>query len=196
MYENSRIKPNDKLNWLCKIRNILFKYGFNDVWIKPCVINEKLFIPEFKQTVVDNFISEALSYFETSPKCSLYQYIHDGHNLQFYLSRSINCRYKPLLCRYRINAHSLNIETGRYFNIARNQRFCNMCNMRIIEDEFHFILECKKYEDIRHKYIKPYYFRNPSAFKLVQLLSVRNIKTLNNLGKYLYVAEKLRNNNN
>jgi hypothetical protein len=34
---------------------------------------------------------------------------------------------------------------------------------------------------------------NPSAFKLTQLLSVQNIKELNNLGKYLYVAEKNRN---
>jgi hypothetical protein len=34
---------------------------------------------------------------------------------------------------------------------------------------------------------------NPSAFKLTQLLSVQNIKELNNLGKYLYVAEKIHN---
>jgi hypothetical protein len=45
----------------------------------------------------------------------------------------------------------------------------------------------------RRKYIKPYYCINPSAFKLTQLLSVQNIKELNNLGKYLYVAGKIRN---
>ena len=33
----------------------------------------------------------------------------------------------------------------------------------------------------------------PSCFKLVQLLSVRNIKELNNLGKYLLLSEKIRN---
>jgi hypothetical protein len=42
--------------------------------------------------------------------------------------------------------------------------------------------------EIRRKYIKPYYCINPSAFKLTQLLSVQNIKEVNNLGKYLYVA--------
>ena len=35
-----------------------------------------------------------------------------------------------------------------------------------IEDEYHFILECSKYVEIRRKYIKPYYCINPSAFKL------------------------------
>ena len=65
-----------------------------------------------------------------------------------------------------------------------------MCNNNDIEDEYHFILECSKYVKIRRKYIKPYYCINPSVFKLTQLLSVQNIKELNNLGKYLYVAEK------
>ena len=66
-----------------------------------------------------------------------------------------------------------------------------------------------------NKYIKPYYWTKPSAFKLVQLLSVCNIKLvqllsvcniklvqllsvcnikeLNNIGKFLYSAEKVRN---
>jgi hypothetical protein len=45
---------------------------------------------------------------------------------------------------------------------------------------------------MRKKYIKPYSWKKPSAFKLVQLLSVCNIKDLNNLGKFLYFAEKVR----
>ena len=46
---------------------------------------------------------------------------------------------------------------------------------------------------MRKKYIKPYYWKKPSAFKLVLLLSVCNIKELNNLGNVLYSAEKVRN---
>jgi hypothetical protein len=41
--------------------------------------------------------------------------------------------------------------------------------------------------------LKKYYWQMPSCFKLIQLLSVRNIKELNNLGKYLLLAEKNRN---
>jgi hypothetical protein len=73
--------------------------------------------------------------------------------------------FKPLISRYRLHAHSLNIETGRYYNIDRHARICNMCNNNDIEDEYHFILECSKYVEIRRKYIKPYYCINPSAFK-------------------------------
>jgi len=54
-------------------------------------------------------------------------------------------------------------------------------------------LQCEKYIDVRRKYLKKYYGQRPSCFKLVQLLSVRNIKELSNLGKYLLLAEKIRN---
>jgi hypothetical protein len=57
----------------------------------------------------------------------------------------------------------------------------------------HILLQCEKYIDVRRKYLKKYYWQRPSCFKLVQLLSVHNIKELNNLGKYLLLAEKIRN---
>lgn len=99
-----------------------------------------------------------------------------SHGLQFFLSRPVNFRYKPLISKYCIHAHNLNHETGRFLNINRNDRICNVCNCDSVEDEYHFILECIGYKDIRMKYINPYYWRNPSVFKLIQLLSFRNIK--------------------
>jgi hypothetical protein len=62
----------------------------------------------------------------------------------------------------------------------------------VVEDEYHFILECEKHQLIREEYLK-YYRKRPLCFKLVQLLSSQNIKELNNLGKYLCISEKLRN---
>ena len=193
MFESSAFKPNDKLNWGCKIRDILCKYGFNHVWLSQNVVNEDIFMLEFKQRVIDTFLNEAISFFEESPKCHFYKYIYDDHNLQLYLSRPVNYMFKPLISRFRLHAHSLNIEIGRYYNIDRHARICSMCNNNDIEGEYHFILECSKYVEIRRKYIKPDYCINPSAFKLTQLVSVQNIKDLSNLGNYLYVAEKIRN---
>lgn len=193
MYESSAVKPNDKLNWSCRIKDLLCNHGFNHIWLSQNVIDEDVFMSEFKQRITDRFITEAISFFEESPKCHFYRYMYDNHGLQFYLSKSVNYRYKPLISKYRLHAHNLNIETGRYFSVDRNERICNMCNYNHIEDEYHFILECVKYKDIRMKYIKPYYWRRPSVYKLIQLLSVHNIKELNNIGKYLYIAEKIRN---
>ena len=53
-----------------------------------------------------------------------------------------------------------------------------MCDMNDVEDEYHFILECPFYKNLRHLYIKKYYWSKPSVFNLVQLLSVQNRKEL------------------
>ena len=67
-----------------------------------------------------------------------------------------------------------------------------MCNLHDIEDEFHFILKCPLYDELRKKYIKKFYYVKPSVFKLVQLLNVKNTRELSNLGKFLEYATNLR----
>ena len=103
-----------------------------------------------------------------------------------------NC-YTILITRFRVSAHTLLIEKGRYHNIERGKkRICQMCDMNDVEDEHHFILKCPFYTHLRHLYIKKYYWSKPSVFKLVQLLSVQNRKELCNIGKYLKHALYIR----
>jgi hypothetical protein len=53
---------------------ILCKYGFNHVWLSQNVVNEDIFMLEFKQRVIDTFLNEAISFFEESPKCHFYRF--------------------------------------------------------------------------------------------------------------------------
>ena len=106
----------------------------------------------------------------------------------------IICSSTCICIRIRLSSHNLFIETGRYTDIVRNERKCILCNLNALEDEFHFALQCTKYNDLRTTYIKKYYWSRPSTFKLVQLLSVENRKELCNLGKFNHFACKARNN--
>ena len=40
-----------------------------------------------------------------------------------------------------------------------------------MEDEFHFVLVCPGFLDIREKYIKTYYYRKPSFLNLYNCLA-------------------------
>ena len=63
------------------------------------------------------------------------------------------------------------IETGRWRRphcIPREDRKCITCNT--IEDEYHFVIECSIFTDLRKRYISKYYWTNPSMYKLKQLL--------------------------
>ena len=59
-------------------------------------------------------------------------------------------KFKIALAKLRVSSHRLEIEMGR---LARPERIefddpkCKLCNK--LEDEFHFVLECPLYNDIR-----------------------------------------------
>ena len=41
-----------------------------------------------------------------------------------------------------------------------NATYC-MCNLNVVEDEYHFIPQCEKYIDVRRKYSNKYYWQKP-----------------------------------
>ena len=67
-----------------------------------------------------------------------------------------------------INNLELFIEKGRHSGIARYNRLCKCCSRNDIEDEYHFILVCPCYLDLRQKLIKKFYFYKASVFKFVK----------------------------
>ena len=96
-------------------------------------------------------------HFLMSHTCHLYRHIFDNNVLQFYLDRPDNYIHKPYISKMRISAHNLNIETGRFYNLDRHERVCSMCNLNVVENEYHFILQCEKHIDVRRRYLKKYY---------------------------------------
>lgn len=186
---NSNV-PNE--NWASLVKNELYNIGLGHYWNSQSVPNNKLFTLEVKTRLKDIFIQSCRANMEASSKCILYKNIVDSFCLQYYLRKSIPTKLKYQLCKFRISSHNLLIETGRYTNVTRNERRCQLCDHGEIEDEYHFILCCPFYIDIRLKFIKPYYYRRPSMLKLVQLLSSTSVKRLTNLAKYLQSACKRR----
>ena len=138
---------------------------------------------------------EIMSSLSSFSRGQIYQYVIDKFEIQYYLTKSIDDTYKKNIAKIRLSSHNLNIESGRYTNEARNNRKCVKCNHEDLEDEFHFLFKCPFYSDLR-EYIKTYYCRRPSVFKMIQLLSTKNLKELRNLGKYIESALKRRNSNN
>ena len=61
-----------------------------------------------------------------------------------------------------------------------------------VEDEFHFLLECRLYNEIRKKYIKKYYWGRPNMIKLKELMITNNERMLLNLAIYTERAFKIR----
>ena len=98
------------------------------------------------------------------------------------------------LASLRLSSHKLRIETDRYSRnrIDRVQRKCLNCNLNDLEDEYHFVLICLMYNDLRTTNIKKYYFGRPSVYKFVELFKSTHKYTVKDLSKYVYEAFQFR----
>ena len=65
---------------------------------------------------------------------------------------------------------------------------CEYCELNDIEDEYHFIIKCPCYHELRRKYIKKYFYNRPSMAKFIELLSSDRKPILFNLAQFLKAA--------
>ena len=79
---------------------------------------------------------------------------------------------RSALTIFRPSAHNLHIETGRYKHgkerLKPNDRICKQCTANIMEDEFHFLMGCSHYKDIRARFFNKIYSHSP-IFKTLKL---------------------------
>ena len=90
-----------------------------------------------------------------SPKLAFYHGIKQSFEKEPYLDMISNASIRYSTTRLRISAHRLEIESGRYKNIPRDERTCKWCQLSLsgnfIEDEIHVLYNCDLYNNLRIK---------------------------------------------
>ncbi len=69
-----------------------------------------------------------------------------------YLNTIEPMQHRKARTGFRVSAHDLPTERARYKRppTPLEQRICNICPSKPIEDEFHFLMECDKAKDDRN----------------------------------------------
>jgi len=98
-------------------------------------------------------------------------------------------------CRLRLSVHPLRMQTGRYDRprTEPEDRYCLCCDLRDLEDEYHFVCICPCYMAIRKKYLRKDLYDNPSMFKFINYLNSQNKIELVNLSSFVKDALAIRN---
>ena len=156
----------NEINWITKVRNPLQQNGFNNVWLFPSSVNIKQFIPILRSRLIDIYIDEWHRDITKRSSLVLYRNLEDSFERSRYLDVMKITEFGNVLAKVRLSPHDLNIEQGRCRNITRNERKCLVCNLDEIQDEYHFILVCPLYHELRKTYIEKYFYKRPSVFKL------------------------------
>ena len=119
-------------------------------------------------------------------RLQFYRELKDNFEFEDYLNLE-DFEMRKTIAKFRCSTHSLEIEKGRHRRpvIDRPERLCKQCNGGHVETEFHFLIECTKYDLLRRKY------------NLAELTNIQQYMhdTLNDkLGEYLIEAFSVREN--
>ena len=85
-------------------------------------------------------------------KLCTYCKFQNSFEMENYLKLGISVQDRNNFNKLRISAHTLQIETGRYTRPKTpiDQRTCQVCNTKAIEDKIHFATGCNEYHEIRN----------------------------------------------
>jgi len=185
-----------KITWVSKVKQLLGELGFNHVWISQGVGDIKCFLSMLKQRLQDIHIQHLHANLNSSTRAIFYKNIATFEFCQYLDTVNIK-KYRFAMTRLRLSSHRLAIETGRWKKptpVPFDERKCTVC--KTLEDEYHFIIECNVFRDLREHYIPEYYWKHPNSFKLIQLVNNCSVSIIQNLATYIFKAFERKTNLN
>ena len=148
---------NLKKPWLHNVKDILKKSGIS--LSSAHLMNPLLITKRVKAYLQAEFIKGWKSELENDKrskghgnKLRTYRSFKTTFSKEYYLEDCIVTKHRQALSRLRMGAHKLQIEVDRYTTknrIPPEQRICKICNLGICEDEFHLVMVCPKYHNLR-----------------------------------------------
>ena len=162
LYQRSLI--NVTRSWVTEVRNLLCNCGFAEVWYNQSVRYNEDFLKVVTQRIYDIYSQDWSAKLHESPSSRTYILYKDALIFSKYISEIKIEKWRISLTRFRTNNHKLAIETGRWNKLPINERKCNFCLE--LEDEFHFLLECKLYITLRKRILPKYYWNRTNIFEI------------------------------
>ena len=190
-----RLDESGKTTWASHIKSMLFRFGFGYIWISQDVGNSKLLMHLFTERLKDCYFQEWLSKVVESEKAEHYKHFKSLLEVEKYLTLDLCFKFRQALAKFRCSSHNLMIEKGRHLDLDRIFRNCPFClkrNIYTIEDEYHFLMVCPQYEDIRYIYFPENMLNYVTIDKFYSFISSRNEQMITSLAKYLYYAFERR----
>ena len=159
-----------KQNWASCVKDLLSRLGFLEVWESQGVGNIQAFLNMSKQRLRDVFTQDWHSWLRNSTSEKKRNLIFANFQYQKYLDILNIVKYRKSLSRLRLSSQRLEVKVGRWVKpnkVPYGNIKCKICN--VLEDEFHFCLECPLYAELRNKYISNYNWCRPNNPKFIHL---------------------------
>ncbi|MCG8046717.1 MAG: reverse transcriptase domain-containing protein [Candidatus Thiodiazotropha endolucinida] len=184
LFDNKKCKS----PWLENIKQLIEKSGFSNIWAAPYQLNSRWFCQSFKQKLQDMFLQKWDALCNVSSSGLNYRIFKTKFEMNNFISNLTNKECKSLIA-FRTRNHKMPVETGRWHSIPLNERLCTLCSSDV-GDEYHYLLQCKFFENDRKKYISTYYTKRPNTHKLHELMNVTNVQAQKRLTRFVEIILK------
>jgi hypothetical protein len=166
---------NCQFSWLNYVESILNECGLSYAWLNQYFISEEWLKISVNTCLQDQFQQTVETWhanIDTGSKTLNYRLFKNKFEFEDYFN-ILDDRDIFTFCRFRLNNHKLPIEYGRWNNIPRELRICNLCNTADLGDEFHYLLKCACFSEKRKTYIdKKYFNKNYNILKFGTLMNL------------------------
>ena len=177
-------------NWAGKIKEVLFRFNFVDIWESQQVVNTDLFLRNLRDRMIHVSNTNWLNTLYGSERYGIYRMFKKFRYKEQYLNVIDSTTNRKLLTFFRMGVSSIFSHRSRFTPHA--DTLCPLCN-EYEEDDIHFLLHCPVYYDLRQKYLHIQENIPPNQ-DLFQVIMARNEPMLiQKLSLYIYYALKRRN---
>jgi len=144
-YQYQVSSTTDKRCWATYVKNTLFCLGFGEAWLSQGVGNPERFLSEFKfrTKVIDS--QEWSSALNESRLLRTYRTFKNelSNTPEWYLSVHLPRKMLHYITRLRGGLLRIGVNEDRWRGIEYKNRICKFCSSGEIDDEVHFIYQCK-----------------------------------------------------
>ena len=128
-------------NWSAEIKQIFYDIDMNELF------DEMHFCPlkDASDALKEDFEFDWSCKVKSQVKLRTYNTFKTDFGLENYLQLNLERSERSFMAQLRLGILPLHVETGRFNNTPLNERICKLCDLNVVEDETHFILNCSKY---------------------------------------------------
>jgi hypothetical protein len=174
--------------WANKIKTAITDLGFP--YILDNFQTEHNYYPIIKRRIRDQFIQTWNASINNTSKLEYYCQFKKSFGYEQYLDVVKNDTLRKHLTCFRMSSHRLEIEVGRFNGIPRQDRLCKLCDQTVPESEYHFMMTCPLYSDLRKIFFKQQSW--PTKYKFYAMMSSDNKNVIINCAKFIKHAMDLR----
>ena len=186
-YEKVRRDVENKHSWGYKVKNMLDKGGYSNVWIDQRVENINSFVKGFKQRLIDMNWQEWHNKLMEKERFSTYRSFKEDHCCEEYLKMITVTKFRRIFTRARLGIIDIN-ENKKFLNPLVSRK-CPFCDTN--ETEIHLIFFCPTYTQLRDKYIFKHW-PQPNNLTLHDLFSCQHQDSVQDLAMFLLYALRKR----